>query len=158
MPCCFAIFAAIASRSSGMPAVGVYFVKPWSIATFAASLMDLGVSKSGSPAPKPTTSMPFAFISFALAVMARVGEGFTASRRFASFILGSPRARTLGLAGPSAPGNAQDSNSVIGCKRVPEPSGSALAALHGELAAKAVERHRGDHPGGVAPEARDLAD
>jgi hypothetical protein len=69
-----------------MPGVGVYLVKPASMAFFAASLMIAGVSKSGSPAPNPTTSIPLDFISRAFAVMARVGDGFTASRRFASFM------------------------------------------------------------------------
>ena len=35
-----------------------------------------GVSKSGSPAPKPITSLPAAFISLAFEVTAIVGEGF----------------------------------------------------------------------------------
>lgn len=37
--------------------------------------MNSGVSKSGSPAPKPQTSSPAAFSSFALASTASVGEG-----------------------------------------------------------------------------------
>src|SRR4030066_467835 len=35
-----------------------------------------GVSKSGSPAPNPTTSIPWAFIALALLVMANVGDGW----------------------------------------------------------------------------------
>ena len=37
--------------------------------------MCCGVLKSGSPAPKPMTDFPSAFIALALAVMARVREG-----------------------------------------------------------------------------------
>ena len=40
-----------------------------------ASQMYAGVGKSGSPAPKPMTSTPAAFISFARASIASVGEG-----------------------------------------------------------------------------------
>ena len=39
--------------------------------------MFTGVSKSGSPAPKPMTLSPSARICFAMASMARVVEGFT---------------------------------------------------------------------------------
>src|SRR6267143_1162047 len=49
-----------------MPELGVYFVKPACNASIAAALMCSGVSKSGSPAPKPQTSIPSAFIAFAL--------------------------------------------------------------------------------------------
>ena len=65
----------MALRSSGMPAAGVYFVKPAASALAQASLMCCGVSKSGSPAPKPTTSRPSAFICLAFESMARVREG-----------------------------------------------------------------------------------
>ena len=41
----------------------------------AASQMWAGVRKSGSPAPKPTTSTPAAFMALALALTARVIEG-----------------------------------------------------------------------------------
>src|SRR5215213_6737892 len=57
-----------------MHGVGVYFVWPLSSAALAASLMNAGVSKSGSPAPKPTTSMPAFFMAPALALTARVIE------------------------------------------------------------------------------------
>src|SRR5208283_1578262 len=68
-------FAAMASRNSGMPLLGVYLVKPAASALMQASLMCCGVSKSGSPAPKPTTSSPAAFIALALASMASVSDG-----------------------------------------------------------------------------------
>ena len=42
----------------------------------AAFLMLFGVSKSGSPAPKPITSLPAAFNSLAFWDTAIVGEGF----------------------------------------------------------------------------------
>ena len=43
----------------------------------AASLMNSGVSKSGSPAAKLQTSSPAAIMALALASMARVGDGET---------------------------------------------------------------------------------
>jgi hypothetical protein len=49
------------------------------MASMAACLILSGVSKSGSPAPRPMTSKPAAFISRALFVMAMVGEGLTRS-------------------------------------------------------------------------------
>ena len=63
------------TSNSGMPELGVYFVNPAARAWAAASLMCCGVSKSGSPAPKPTTSSPAAFIALALASMASVSDG-----------------------------------------------------------------------------------
>jgi hypothetical protein len=44
-----------------MPETGVYFVSPRLIASMAAFLILSGVSKSGSPAPRPITSRPFGF-------------------------------------------------------------------------------------------------
>ena len=41
----------------------------------AAALMCSGVSKSGSPAPKPHTSWPLAIMDFALLSMDSVREG-----------------------------------------------------------------------------------
>ena len=67
--------SAIAWRSSGIPELGVYLVKPPSSEAIAAALMCSGVSKSGSPAPKPQMSMPSAFIALALLSMERVSEG-----------------------------------------------------------------------------------
>src|SRR6478735_2055966 len=69
--------SAIACFSSGIEGVGVYLVWPLSSAAFAASLMNVGVSKSGSPAPKPTTSTPAFFSAFALALTARVIDSET---------------------------------------------------------------------------------
>src|SRR5205809_3980440 len=65
----------MAARNSGIPALGVYFVKPACNASIAACLMCSGVSKSGSPAPNPQTSMPSAFIAFALLSIESVSEG-----------------------------------------------------------------------------------
>src|SRR5208283_855768 len=67
--------SAIAWRSSGMPELGVYFVNPASRDAMAAALMCSGVSKSGSPAPKPQTSIPSDFIAFALLSIESVREG-----------------------------------------------------------------------------------
>jgi len=50
----------------------VYLVCPLSSAALAASLINAGVSKSGSPAPKPTTSIPAFFMALALAL---TGQG-----------------------------------------------------------------------------------
>src|SRR5258707_15673699 len=58
-----------------MPALGVYLVKPACNAAIAAVLMCSGVSKSGSPAPKPQTSIPSDFIALALLSIERVREG-----------------------------------------------------------------------------------
>ena len=46
---------------SGMPSTAVYLVSPRWIASIAAFLMLSGVSKSGSPAPRPITSRPASF-------------------------------------------------------------------------------------------------
>src|SRR5436853_6116537 len=71
----------MAWRNSGMPLLGVYLVNPSLSAWIAASLMCCGVSKSGSPAPKPTTSWPSAFICLALASMATVSDGESEAAR-----------------------------------------------------------------------------
>src|SRR3954451_10225212 len=71
--------AMIASFSSGMPSTAVYLVLPASMARIAASLMLAGVSKSGSPAPRPMTLRPAALSARALSVTAIVADGFTRS-------------------------------------------------------------------------------
>src|SRR3984957_16844194 len=68
-------FSAMAWRRSGMPELGVYLVRPLLSASTAAALMCSGVSKSGSPAAKPHTSMPSAFMALALESMERVSDG-----------------------------------------------------------------------------------
>ena len=70
-------FLHIAFLRSFVPEAGVYLVNPVLIASIAAWLILSGVLKSGSPAPNPTTSIPFPFNSLALAVMARVDDGLT---------------------------------------------------------------------------------
>src|SRR5260221_1336414 len=80
----------MAGRSSGMADDGVYFVNPAASAGTAASLMCCGVSKSGSPAPKPHTSAPSAFIFFAFASIARVNDGVSVVEREASNCIGFP--------------------------------------------------------------------
>src|SRR6266404_9909744 len=62
-----------------MPSTAVYLVLPASMAWIAASLMLAGVSKSGSPAPRPMTLRPAAFSARALSVTAIVADGFTRS-------------------------------------------------------------------------------
>ena len=65
----------MALRSSGRPLLGVYLVIPLARASAAACLTCPGVSKSGSPAPNPITSSPWARICLARAETASVGEG-----------------------------------------------------------------------------------
>src|SRR5215218_10317260 len=76
------VFTAMASRSSGRPAAGVYL---WFFgsrhARTAASTMLSGVGESGSPAPKPMTFSPLAFKALALASTARVADSAMAARR-----------------------------------------------------------------------------
>src|SRR5690348_2377491 len=74
----------MALRSEGVPPAAVYLVRPLSMAALAASLMNWGVSKSGSPAPMAITSLPSDFRRAALAVTARVGDGLMAFRRLAT--------------------------------------------------------------------------
>src|SRR6476646_2359985 len=73
--------SAIACFSSGREGVGVYLVCPLSSAVFAASLMNAGVSKSGSPAPNPTTSTPAFLSAAALALTLSVIDSDTSSIR-----------------------------------------------------------------------------
>src|ERR1700758_5009669 len=75
MPLSCSSLSEIACRNSGMPELGVYFVNPVSSAAIAAALMCSGVSKSGSPAPKPQTSSPSDFIAFALLSTDKEREG-----------------------------------------------------------------------------------
>src|SRR3990167_11245890 len=70
-------FSQMASFKSGAPAVGVYLLQPSLIALIAAFFTFSGISKSGSPAPKPITSTPCAASCFAFAVMASVADVFT---------------------------------------------------------------------------------
>src|SRR4029434_3289697 len=65
----------MAARSGSIPFTSVYFVMPLRRASTAAALMRSGVSKSGSPAEKLTTSIPSDRSLPALAAMARVTEG-----------------------------------------------------------------------------------
>ena len=61
----FLNFFIIAFFNAGVPSTAVYFVSPPLIAFIAAFLMFMGVSKSGSPAPNPITSLPAALNSLA---------------------------------------------------------------------------------------------
>ena len=65
----------IASFNAVVPSTAVYLVSPSLIALMAACLILSGVSKSGSPAPRPITSLPAAFNSLAFWVTAIVGDG-----------------------------------------------------------------------------------
>jgi hypothetical protein len=55
-------FFYIAFFKAGVPSTAVYLVSPSLIALIAACLILSGVSKSGSPAPRPITSFPAALI------------------------------------------------------------------------------------------------
>src|SRR3972149_6550491 len=68
-----------ASFNSSIPPTAVYLVLPLSMAAIAAFFMLSGVSRSGSPAPNPMTSMPRERISFALTVTARVADSSSPS-------------------------------------------------------------------------------
>ena len=70
----FLNFSTIAFFKACVPSTAVYFVSPSFIALIAACLILSGVSKSGSPAPKPITSFPAAFNSLAFWVTAIVGK------------------------------------------------------------------------------------
>src|SRR6185295_6277817 len=75
-----------------MPLLGVYLVTPSLSALMAASLMCCGVSKSGSPAPKPTTSSPSAFICLAFESITSVSDGLRdAARREILYFIKSGR-------------------------------------------------------------------
>ena len=67
----------MASFSSGVPSTCVYLVCPLLIASIAACLICSGVSKSGSPALRLITSIPFALKSIALAEIVIVADGLT---------------------------------------------------------------------------------
>src|SRR5208282_4332839 len=62
----------------------------------AATLMCSGVSKSGSPAPRPMTSRPAALSSRALLVTAMVGDGLMRSSREARNDTGRLHQRLMG--------------------------------------------------------------
>ena len=79
-----------------MPSTAVYFAAlPLSIAWIAARLMFCGVSKSGSPAPKPITSRPAALSARALSVTAMVADGWMRLRYCASMAMDVSRHRPL---------------------------------------------------------------
>src|SRR4029079_18855612 len=90
-------FSAMAALSSGRHGVGVYFVCPLSSAALAASLMNAGESKSGSPAPKPTTSTPDFFKAAALALTARVIDSEINFIRSANGNMGTHLSKVQGI-------------------------------------------------------------
>src|SRR6476660_4885350 len=64
----------MARLSSSVPELVVYLVKLASIAACAAAEMWVGVGKSGSPAPRSTTSTPCALSRIASAATFIVGD------------------------------------------------------------------------------------
>src|SRR4029434_8879652 len=83
--------SAIARFRSSVPELVVYFVKLASIALCAAADTCGGVGKSGSPAPKSTTSIPWAFIFRASAVTFMVGDMAMRAVRAASCMRSGPQ-------------------------------------------------------------------
>ena len=81
--------ALIAWRNGSMPLTSVYLVWPLRRASTAAALICSGVSKSGSPAEKLTTSTPSVRSLPALAAIASVTEGLTSLVRSASRVMKS---------------------------------------------------------------------
>ena len=69
----------------------MYFVKLASMARCAAAPMCVGVGKSGSPAPKSTTSIPWAFIFMASAATFIVGDTAMRPARAERFIDSGPQ-------------------------------------------------------------------
>ena len=65
---------AIARRSSTIPTLGGYRVRPFWIAWIPACAAGAGVSKSGSPTPRSSTSSPAALRRLASLLMATVSE------------------------------------------------------------------------------------
>src|SRR2546421_5130449 len=107
----------MAWRSSGKQGEGVYFVCPLSKAALAASLMKAGVSKSGSPAPKPTTSTPAFLSALALAETARVIESETSFIRWARGNMGA----LLGLEKKSGRNVSAEKTAADGTGRAAPP-------------------------------------
>ena len=119
--------------------------------------MIAGVSKSGSPAPNPTTSIPFCFISRALAVIARVGDGFTTSSRFASFMVTVSSGRGAWAALRDGQ-RAQDSRTEMGIAPSNAGAGGPSGAARGaELAPEPFRHVRRDEARHVPAEGRHLA-
>src|SRR5437773_3173116 len=86
----------MARRSSAMPGTGVYLLKCWSIAACAATLIDSGVAKSGSPAPKSMTSTPSRRSRSTVAVTFIVGELEIRAVRSARRVMGRPCSSIFG--------------------------------------------------------------
>src|SRR5215472_12699299 len=97
-------FSQIAARNSGMPGVCVYLVKPAARAETAACLMCSGVSKSGSPATRLSTSTPLAVRALTFAFCASVCDGLIGWRRRARFMCTLVPAPPDMIQGPSRRG------------------------------------------------------
>src|ERR1700722_13415734 len=104
-----------------MPSTAVYLVLPASMARMAASLILAGVSKSGSPAPRPMTLRPAALSTRALSVTAMVADGFTRSSAadrngivvsLQASGIGNPRLFLMGSRHPKARPAASQEGSV----------------------------------------------
>src|SRR5262245_38101495 len=94
----------MASRSGRIPRLWAYLVRPSRRARTAASRITSGVSKSGSPNSRCTTSCPWRSSSCARSNTSTARNGVISSVRFAS----SAKAWDTGSAGrpPPAPGDA----------------------------------------------------
>ncbi len=75
-------FSHTACLNSIVPDAGVYLVSPLFMASIAASQICCGVSKSGSPTPNVTTSIPSDFNCAAFAEIANVEDGLISNALF----------------------------------------------------------------------------
>ena len=115
------VLSQIACFSSGRPPAGLYL---WFFgsahAAIAASTMCCGVGKSGSPAPKPMTFSPAAFMALAFESTANVAEGAMAARR--------ADVRVMGLFTISDPRASNDRGPADIHPACSEPEGKSLRA------------------------------
>ena len=119
-------FSADSLSKLGDTGLGVYFVKPASRDAIAAALICSGVSKSGSPGPKLQTSIPSAFIAFALLSIERVQRGYQTGGSWESYIKIFPT--SICYQRPFQP-----MNSPFGCRRMGIANKSILLPAIGYL-------------------------
>src|SRR5215469_15509314 len=130
-----------------MPGVCVYLVKPAARAEIAACLMCSGVSKSGSPATRLSTSTPLAVRALTFAFCASVCDGLIGWRR---------RARFMCTLVPAPPDMIQGPLSPRSLWRARRLSGSAASAF-AELDLQLCKHVRGHQALDAAAERRDFA-
>src|SRR5579883_1596678 len=107
------------------------------MASMPACAMGTGVSKSGSPAPRPITSLPSALRRAARAVTASVGEGLTRwTRRETDRVTGFPVVRRKGTGATILRDQGETRTGRSGMEQIPfkleakfEPSGDQPEAI-----------------------------